>query len=124
MSLVQGVKRLFGKSLPFFSSSTSSPSLQLLWRRSLSLSTQEKEKLESAKAKVNLLTADPGNAIKLQLYALYKQVSGLSIDSVRVCVIHYFRQWKVLVTLRDQVSWILWDVPNGMHGIHLVNWDR
>ena len=122
MSLVQGVKRLFGKSLPFLSSSTSSPSLQLLWRRSLSLSTQEKEKLESAKAKVNLLTADPGNVIKLQLYALYKQVSGLSVDSV--CVIHYFRQWKVLVTLRDQVSWILWDVPNGMHGIHLVNWDR
>ena len=122
MSLVQGVKRLFRKSLPLFSSSTSSPSLQLLWRRSLSLSTQEKEKLESAKAKVNLLTADPGNVIKLQLYALYKQVSGLSTDSV--CVIHYCRQWKVLVTLRDQVSWILWDVPNGMLGIHLVNWDR
>ena len=85
MSLVQGVKRLFGKSLPFLSSSTSSPSLQLLWRRSLSLSTQEKEKLESAKAKVNLLTADPGNVVKLQLYALYKQVSGLSIDSVCMC---------------------------------------
>lgn len=35
----------------------------------------DKEKLEKAKQRVMELTEDPGNENKLQLYALYKQVS-------------------------------------------------
>lgn len=53
-------------------------SRQLLWKRSLSLSSSlfnDIETLEQAKQRVSQLTTDPGNDIKLKLYAFYKQVS-------------------------------------------------
>ena len=46
-------------------------------KRSLSLSGilwNEDEILQKAKEKVNQLTADPGNDVKLKLYSFYKQV--------------------------------------------------
>lgn len=75
MSLVFARRVLQGRApLLLSSSSSAAPSIHMLWRRSFSLSDEDKEILEAAKGKVSLLTTDPGNDKKLELYALYKQV--------------------------------------------------
>ena len=56
-------------------------SRQLLWKRSLSLSPSlfnDIETLEQAKQRVTQLATDPGNDIKLKLYAFYKQVNSMT----------------------------------------------
>lgn len=62
-----------------FGAAVSLCSRQLLWKRSLSLSPSlfnDIEKLEQAKQRVTQLATDPGNAVKLKLYAFYKQVNN------------------------------------------------
>lgn len=54
---------------------------QLLWKRSLSLSPSlfnDIKTLEQAKQRVTQLATDPGNDVKLKLYAFYKQVNSMT----------------------------------------------
>ena len=54
------------------------------------------EDLEKAKARLTLLTEDPGNDVKLKLYALYKQVRKhllRSIFSSHACKCDYRHGW-------------------------------
>ncbi len=48
------------------------------------------EDLEKAKARLSILTEDPGNDVKLKLYGLYKQVRRASLGSGWISIARQF----------------------------------
>ncbi|XP_003384577.1 PREDICTED: enoyl-CoA delta isomerase 2, mitochondrial-like [Amphimedon queenslandica] len=95
MSLVFARRVLQGRAPLLLSSSSSAvPSIHMLWRRSFSLSNEDKEKLEAAKGKVSQLTTDPGNDKKLELYALYKQAVEGPCDTPKPGVMDFVGRAK------------------------------
>ena len=59
--------------------SRSVPSLPVRYSQGVRQFSTASEDLEKAKARLSVLTEDPGNDVKLKLYSLYKQVGRPSV---------------------------------------------
>ena len=108
------------------------PRHSVWWTRARSVSTtyalyNNEDKLEKAKQKVMQLTEDPGNAAKLQLYALYKQVCAcVSIGNESLVLYYLFFQATVgkcttsrpgMIDFVGRAKWDSWNKLGDMNKV-------
>ena len=69
-----------------------------LFHHSVRLFAVSDTEFKAAKDRVSTLTQDPGNDVKLKMYALYKQVSYCKLDKVIFITILKYYMFKYRVS--------------------------